>query len=172
MAVLALWLGMRFWRHRQQELRRRTLEQLRRQKDQELLESKSEMIANYERLYDRFLQSPFAVERNGTLSPADQDFVDRLYQTVTLHLHESDYGQEQLCADMNMSRASLYRHLKSLIGMTPNEYLRTERLKQAAHLLRQGGLTVNEVCYRVGFNSPSYFTKCFHEQFGTLPKDF
>ena len=171
-AVLALWLGMRFWRHRQQELRRRTLEQLRRQKDQELLESKSEMIANYERLYDRFLQSPFAVERNGTLSPADQDFVDRLYQTVTLHLHESDYGQEQLCADMNMSRASLYRHLKSLIGMTPNEYLRTERLKQAAHLLRQGGLTVNEVCYRVGFNSPSYFTKCFHEQFGTLPKDF
>lgn len=171
-AGLLLAIGMRLWRHRQQEQRRRTLEQLRRQKDQELLESKTEMIANYERLYDRFLQSPFAVVRDGSLTPTDQQFVDNLHQTVSLHLHDSEYGQERLSADMNMSRASLYRRLKSILGITPNEYIRTERLKRAAHLLRQGGLTVNEVCFRVGFNSPSYFTKCFHDQFGVLPKDF
>ena len=169
---LLVWIGIRVWQRRQKEERQRTMDQLRRQKDQELLESKSEMIANYERLYDRFLQSPFAQTYEGTLTPADQQFIDRLHQTVMLHLADSEYGQEQLCADLNTSRASLYRHLKTLLGMTPNEYIRNERLKRAAHLLRQGGLTVNEVCYRVGFNSPSYFTKCFHAQFGVLPKNF
>ena len=56
--------------------------------------------------------------------------------------------------------------------MTPNEYIRVERLKRAAQLMKEGKDRVTEVCYAVGFSSPSYFAKCFQKQFGVLPKDF
>ena len=54
--------------------------------------------------------------------------------------------------------------------MTPNDYIRLERLKRAASLLKED-YKINEVCYMVGFNSPSYFTRCFRAQFGILPKE-
>jgi transcriptional regulator GlxA family with amidase domain len=55
--------------------------------------------------------------------------------------------------------------------MTPNDYMRVERLKRAAALLKTGRYKINEVCYMVGFNTPSYFAKCFQRQYGMLPKD-
>jgi AraC-like DNA-binding protein len=71
-----------------------------------------------------------------------------------------------------MSRASFYRKVKGVLNLTPNEYLRVKRLKHAAEILRDGDVKVNEVSFMVGFNSPSYFAKCFQQQFGILPKDF
>ena len=73
---------------------------------------------------------------------------------------------------INMSRASFYRKVKGVLDLTPNEYIRVERLKKAALLLREEDFKVNEVCYMVGFNSSSYFTKFFKQQFNTLPKEF
>jgi AraC-like DNA-binding protein len=71
-----------------------------------------------------------------------------------------------------MSRASFYRKIKGILDLTPSEYIRVERLKKAAHLLREKNYKVNEICYMVGFSSPSYFTKCFQQQFNVSPKDF
>ena len=71
-----------------------------------------------------------------------------------------------------MSRSNFYRKIKGVLDLSPNEYLRLERLKRAAQLLKEGNGRVNEICYMVGFNSPSYFSKCFQKQFGVLPKDF
>lgn len=71
-----------------------------------------------------------------------------------------------------MSRSSFYRKIRGLSDLTPNDYLRLERLKKAAELLQEGKYPVSEICYLVGFNTPSYFTKCFLKQFGVLPKDF
>ena len=56
--------------------------------------------------------------------------------------------------------------------MTPNDYIKLIRLNQSAQLLATGKYKINEVCYLVGFNTPSYFSKCFYEHFGKLPKDF
>ena len=56
--------------------------------------------------------------------------------------------------------------------MTPNDYIKLIRLNKSAQLLATGKYRINEVCFLVGFNTPSYFTKCFAEQFGKLPKDF
>jgi AraC-like DNA-binding protein len=75
---------------------------------------------------------------------------------------------EQFC----LSRSSFYRKIKGVLDLTPSEYIRVERLKKAAQLLKEKEYKVNEICYMVGFNSPSYFTKCFQQQFGILPKDF
>lgn len=70
-----------------------------------------------------------------------------------------------------MSRSSFYRKVKSLTGMSPNDYLKTARMNEAARLLREGYRPI-EVCERVGFTSSSYFAKCFRAQFGCLPKDY
>ena len=65
-----------------------------------------------------------------------------------------------------MSRSSLNRKIKGILDLTPNDYIRLERLKKAAQLLQEGECKINEVCYMTGFNTPSYFTKCFQKQFG------
>lgn len=77
-----------------------------------------------------------------------------------------------MAEEMSISRSNLQRKLKGLTGMPPNDYIRLIRLKTAGELLREGEYRINEVCFIVGFNNPSYFARCFQKQFGILPKDF
>lgn len=70
------------------------------------------------------------------------------------------------------SITSLNRKIRGTLDVSPNNLIRIERLKAAAQMLKNGDAKVNEVCYGVGFTSPSYFTKCFYQQFGLLPKEF
>lgn len=84
-------------------------------------------------------------------------------------MDNAEYNVEALSADMGMSRMNLYRKLQSITGQSPTEFIRTIRLKRAAQLLEGSQLTIAEVADRVGFNSASYFSKCFKEQFGMLP---
>lgn len=71
-----------------------------------------------------------------------------------------------------MSRMNLYRKLQSLTGQSPSGFIRAIRLKKAAALLAGQGMTVAEVADRVGFSTPSYFSKCFREMFGVLPTQY
>ena len=93
-------------------------------------------------------------------------------ECVERHLDDTDYSVERLSADVGMSRMNLYRKLQSLTGQSPSGFVRTIRLKKAAALLAGHGLTVAEVADRVGFSTPSYFSKCFKEMFGVLPTDY
>ena len=106
------------------------------------------------------------------LTKADEEFIKRLNEIIHTNLHNPDFGMDDVADALNMSRSSFYRKMKGILDLSPNEYLRLERLKQAAQLLKEGESRINEVCYCVGFNSPSYFAKCFLKQFGVLPKDF
>ena len=71
-----------------------------------------------------------------------------------------------------MSRSSFHSKVKSVTGETPNNYIRIIRLCKGAELLASGRYQIVEVCYMVGFNTPSYFSKCFADHFGKLPKDY
>jgi AraC-like DNA-binding protein len=71
-----------------------------------------------------------------------------------------------------MGHSTLNRKMKALLDMTPNDYIRTKRLAAAADMLESGKHRVNEVCYAVGFNSPSYFAKCFKKAYGVLPAEW
>ena len=71
-----------------------------------------------------------------------------------------------------MSRSNFYRKIKSITGMAPNDYVKHIRLKRAAELLKADGARIVDVYEQVGFNSSSYFAKCFKAQFGVLPKDY
>jgi AraC-like DNA-binding protein len=72
---------------------------------------------------------------------------------------------------MAMSRSSLVRRMKALLDTTPNEYVKQKRLMIAAKMLEEDNVRVNEICYAVGFKYPSYFTKCFKDEFGISPSD-
>jgi AraC-like DNA-binding protein len=73
---------------------------------------------------------------------------------------------------MNMSRSSLHRKIKALTDLSSLDFIRIIRLKHAAELLQEGELRINEICDRVGFQSPSYFAKVFQKQFGVTPTEF
>lgn len=106
-------------------------------------------------------------------SPQKEDnlFIARFKEVVEKRLGDSDLSVEDLAADMNLSRVQLYRKVKALTDSSPVELLRTARLNKAYQLLLTSDLSISEVAYQVGFTAPSYFTKCFKEEYGTLPGD-
>ena len=102
----------------------------------------------------------------------DKDFVEKFKKIIEEKMSDSGLNVEDLGKDMGLSRVQLYRKIKSLTNYAPNELLRMARLKRAASLLASSELTVAEIAYEVGFTSPSYFTKCYKEQFGESPMEF
>lgn len=101
----------------------------------------------------------------------DKDFVEKFKALIDAKMGDSGLNVEDLGKEMGLSRVQLYRKIKSLTNYSPNELLRIARLKRAASLLASSELTVAEIGYEVGFSSPSYFAKCYKEQFGESPTD-
>lgn len=131
------------------------------------------IIENRNHLRDRFLSSPLQYyKENKENNNANVEFVDKLNSIILDHITDETISIEMLAEEFSMSRSNIHKKVKSIIGITPNEYIRLIKLNKAAQLLSTGKYKVTEVCYMVGFNTPSYFTKCFSEQFGKLPKDY
>ncbi|GGF45300.1 hybrid sensor histidine kinase/response regulator [Echinicola rosea] len=103
---------------------------------------------------------------------ADEEFLFQANEAILENLDNESFGVNELADILCMSQSSLLRKIKGVSKMTPNGYIRLVRLKKAAEMLQNGQYTVTEISEKVGFNSPSYFSKCFQKQFGELPKDF
>ena len=91
---------------------------------------------------------------------------------ILQHNEDDNFGLEDMAKMMRISRSTLYRKIKEITGLHPNEFIRVTRLKFAASLLDTGVYRIQEVCYLSGFNSPSYFAKCFQQQFNISPKGY
>lgn len=102
---------------------------------------------------------------------ADSRFMTRLRDFIAASISDSDLNVETISAEMGLSRVQLYRKVKAMTGATPVELIRLTRLRRAEELLLEGGKTVSEVAYGVGFSSPSYFIKCYKDHFGHTPND-
>jgi AraC-like DNA-binding protein len=98
-------------------------------------------------------------------------FLTRFKDVVEARLSDSDLSVDDLAAAMNLSRVQLYRKVKAISGSSPVELLRTARLNRGYQLLVKTDKTISEVAYDVGFTAPSYFTKCFKDEFGISPSD-
>lgn len=130
------------------------------------------LLANRKKIRDSYRQSPESAVEVIAHSKADEDFLHSLVEAIHTRLDEVDLDVDALAVMMNMSRATLYRKVKSISELTPNDFIRLIRLKKAAELLREKEYRINEIAFIVGFSSSSYFSKCFYKQFGVLPKDF
>ena len=98
-------------------------------------------------------------------------FLSRFKDVVEARLEDCNLSVEDLASDMNLSRVQLYRKVKAVAGVSPVEALRAARLNKAYKLLLTTDKSVSEISYMVGFTAPSYFTKCFKEEYGVLPGD-
>ena len=112
---------------------------------------------------------PLPTEAPDTLTDRDRDFLSRFRSLVEQGMANPELNVEALGSELGMSRVQLYRKLKAITGQSPVELVRQMRLSKAKELLSGSGKTVAEVAYEVGFSSPSYFTKCYKEAFGTTP---
>lgn len=101
----------------------------------------------------------------------ENEFLSKFLAAVNNHLTDSDLSVEDIGNDMCLSRVQLYRKVKALTGKSPVEIIREERLRRGHQLLADSSLTISEIAYRVGFSSPSYFTKCYKDMFGMSPTD-
>lgn len=125
-----------------------------------------------ERLRQRYITTPWLDPSIIAITDADREFMKRIQKIISDNIDNSLFGVDQLAEHIHMSRSSLYRKIKGITNYSTNSFIQMERLRKAALLLMDGGVRVNEVCYMVGFNSSSFFTKCFKKQFGILPKDY
>lgn len=103
---------------------------------------------------------------------AENEFITKVYDVVQRNMSDSSFNIDAFTREMGISRTSLHLKLKEYTSYSANEFIRNCRLKRASELLAKGGMNIDEVCYAVGFNTPSYFTKCFREYFGILPNEY
>lgn len=103
------------------------------------------------------------------LGTQDQTFVTRLREVIRDNMGDSDFSVERIGEEIGLSRVQLYRKVKALTGQTPVELLRKARLERSRRLIEKTEKSVSEIAYEVGFTSPSYFNKCFKDEFGISP---
>jgi ABC-type sugar transport system substrate-binding protein/DNA-binding response OmpR family regulator len=104
-----------------------------------------------------------------TADTKEDVFITRFKKVVEEQLDNSDIGVEDLGSALGLSRVQLYRKIKALTGYSPVDLLRKARLAKAQQLLLSTDYAVSEIAYKVGFTSPSYFTKCFKDEYGKVP---
>ena len=96
----------------------------------------------------------------------------QIAQIIEENISDPDLNVSLLCKKSNLESKQLYRLIKKYIGLSPIDYIKQVRLRKAAMLLSQHRFTVSEICYMVGFKTPSYFTKCFQQQYGVKPSQY
>ena len=105
------------------------------------------------------------------LEDRDKQFLKQLQAIIQKNLSDSEFGVENMGQQIGLSRVQLYRKVKAMTGSSVVDLLRKARLAKARRLLETRSMSVSEVAYEVGFSAPSYFTKCFKEEYGMLPGD-
>ncbi len=125
----------------------------------------------------KLLREKFSKEINiGSFSfpgnPVDKEFIERLTAIIEKNLLRKGFNSEILAEEMFVSRRQLHRKLVSISGQPPGEFIRTIRLKKAARLILEKNLSITQIAYDVGFESPPQFTRAFKKHFNCLPSEF
>ena len=130
------------------------------------------LLNSREKLKANFVNSPLIAIKSIGKNKADETFLLVITEIIEKNMTNFEFSVEELANQITMSRSNLHRKVKGISGLAPNDFIRLVRLKKAVKLMSDGENRINEICYMVGFNTPSYFAKCFQKQFGILPKEF
>jgi len=123
-------------------------------------------------LQKRYSQELKVDAKHMATSSVDQQFFKRIQDVLDAQLTNPEFNSKTFVDAMQMSRMQLHRKLKALTGLSTSEFIRSQRLKLAIHFLENSDLTVSEIAYQVGFNTPSYFIKCFKDTYNCTPSTF
>jgi signal transduction histidine kinase/ligand-binding sensor domain-containing protein/DNA-binding response OmpR family regulator len=123
-------------------------------------------------LIEKYNTGQKIIPKDVTRNPLDEAFLQKTLDAINAHLNDEEFSVEELSKCVNMSRSNLFRKLKALTGQTPIEFIYHIRLKHAAGLVLERKLSVSEIAYQVGFQTPSAFSKSFKKQFGKTPTEY
>ena len=123
-------------------------------------------------LHDRYSSEIILKPKQIVVSSTDEQFLNKVQRILDLHLTDSDFTIEKFASEIGMSRMQLHRKLKGLIGLSATNFIRSQRLTMAAELLSKSDANISEIGYLVGFNDPSYFSKCFKETYHCTPTEY
>jgi len=137
-----------------------------------LLAQMNNLLVNRNMMKEYFARSPLTHIKGIAVSKADKDFLERLNKVIYDHITETDLDVDHLSAKMNMSRPTLYRKIKGISDLTPNELINLTRLKRGAELLAEGNYKINEVANMIGYSLPTNFSRDFQRQFGVSPSAY
>lgn len=130
------------------------------------------LLNNRRKEREAFSKHPFFPVHNMQVNKADEEFMGKVIEIINENLTDENFNVERMADILCMSRSGLLRKIKMLFNLSPVDFIRLIRLRKAAELIQTGQYRVGEICYMVGINSPSYFSKLFLKQFGVSPKDF
>ncbi|MBM1107770.1 response regulator [Aurantibacter crassamenti] len=129
------------------------------------------LIATRQLMLSRFFKDVNNFSLPEKINALDKSFVKKVLDYINKNIGDADLNVELLADDMHLSRSQLYRKIKAMTGMTANEFIRKIRLEKAKQMIESSDESISEIGYKVGFSSPSYFTKCFKSHFGILPTE-
>src|SRR5690606_3804906 len=132
----------------------------------------SSLLTNRNEVREYFVSSPFAHLKTMAHTRADEVFLENLNMIIQQHLSDDGFDVEHLADKLNMSRPTLYRKIKAISDMTPNDLINVARLKKAAQLLSEGHYKIYEVSDMVGYSSQTHFGRNFQKQFGMSPSEY
>lgn len=131
----------------------------------------SQLITSRQLIFNKYFSVISDVKSNTNTTPIDKEFINKVLSYINDNISDPDLSVELLASQLNLSRSQFYRKIKALTNQTANEFLRNIRLQKAKQIIESGNSNISEVCYQIGFSSPSYFTKCFKNYFDILPTD-
>lgn len=130
------------------------------------------LLDNRRREREAFAKRPFFSVNNMQMNKADEEFMNKVIKIIEDNITDDNFGVERMADILCMSRSSLLRKIKTLFNLSPLDFIRLIKLKKAAEYIQEGKYRIGDICFMVGINSPSYFSKLFLKQFGMTPKDF
>lgn len=132
----------------------------------------SQQIQERKKLQERYSQELILKPTEVLINSVDEKFIAKLETVLEKAIVNPEFNAETFAEEMHMSRMQLHRKLKSLFGVSATEFIRNERLKTAADLLKNNKFSISEIAYNVGFNDVGYFSKCFKEIYHLSPSDY
>ena len=129
------------------------------------------LLRQRKRLHEHFKTLGFFIEEE-IINPVDHKFIQQTISLINEYIAYTNFSVEMLAADLAVSRSLLHKKLMALIGQSPSDLIRRIRLNKAAKLIEHKSGNISEIALEVGFNSPSYFAKCFQKQFGFNPSRY
>jgi DNA-binding response OmpR family regulator/nitrogen-specific signal transduction histidine kinase len=137
--------------------------------DMDILKSSlAQLITSRQIMFNKFYNG-ITKNAKAKTTTLDNEFIQKTLNFINENISESDLSVEVLASKVYLSRSQLYRKVKTLTGVSVNEFIRNVRLEKAKEFIEIGNHNINEISYKVGFTSPSYFTKCYKEKYGHLP---
>lgn len=130
------------------------------------------LLNTTERLKIKFSSEDSFIPSEITVSSLDEELLKKAFKIVEENISNEQFDIPFFCSELGVSRTMLFLKVKAWTNFTPNEFIHEIRLKRAAQLLEQNKLNISEISYKVGFNNPKYFSKCFQKKYGETPSQY